>query len=55
MNRFKYGKYKGYWKWDLCIEWFVMANNAFFNKYGFNFNPHKYEGLHSEVRNHIHG
>lgn len=51
MNEVKYGKYNGYWKWDLCVEWFSMNNDDFFNKYGFNFNPHNYEGLYSEVRN----
>ncbi len=34
-----YGKYKGYWKWDLAIDFYKMSNDGFFNKYGFNYVP----------------
>lgn len=35
--RMKFGKFKGYYEWDLAIEWFQTSNDAFFEKYGFNF------------------
>ena len=37
--------YKGYKLIDLAAEWFRMNNDAFFDVYGFNFNPHQYPGL----------
>ena len=43
--------YKGYYKWDLTKEWFQMSNDNVYNKYGFNFNPHKYGDLYIDVRN----
>lgn len=30
---------------DLGCDWFKMSNDGFYEKYGFNFNPHEYKGL----------
>ena len=35
---------------DMGVEWFKMSNDAFFKKYGFNFNPHEYPGLYEKCR-----
>lgn len=42
--------YKGYKLIDLAVEWFRMSNDAFFDVYGFNFNPHKYPGLYEAAQ-----
>lgn len=34
------GKIKHYNAFELGCEWFKMSNNAFYNRYGFNFVPH---------------
>lgn len=34
----------------LGCEWFKMSNDAFYEKYGFNFNPHKIQGLYEKCR-----
>lgn len=36
---------KLYSKKALCLDWFRMSNGAFYELYGFNFNPHEYDGL----------
>lgn len=33
-----------------AIRWFSMSNDAFFELYGFNFNPHDYPGLYEAAR-----
>ena len=33
-----------------ALRWFSMSNDAFFDLYKFNFNPHKYPGLYEEAR-----
>lgn len=38
---------------QLCIDWFLMTNDDFFEKYGFSFNPHKYSGLYEWGRKEI--
>lgn len=50
-----YGKYKGFYKWDLTKDWFSMSNDSFFEQYGFNFNPHDYKGLYADVRKFLYG
>ena len=40
------GKSLMYW----ALEWFSMSNDAFFDLYGFNFNPHNYPGLYEQAR-----
>lgn len=35
----KYGKHKGFYKWDLALVFFQTPNDTFFNMYGFNFVP----------------
>ena len=32
---------KEYSKHQLCLDWFRMSNDGFFELYGFNFNPHE--------------
>jgi hypothetical protein len=51
-KRLLYGKYKGYWRWDLAVNWFQMTNDGFFNFYGFNFVPRG--RLHEEARDFVH-
>ena len=34
----------------LGVEWLNMSNDAFFKKYGFSFNPHKFPGLYERCR-----
>lgn len=46
---------KLYSKKQLCLEWFNMSNDAFYWKYGFNFNPHNYEGLYEWGRKTLYG
>ena len=40
------GKSLMYW----ALEWFSMSNDAFFDLYKFNFNPHNYPGLYEQTR-----
>lgn len=44
-----------YSKRKLCLDWFKMSNDSFFQKYGFNFNPHEYAGLYDWGRMQIYG
>ena len=37
--RMKFGSFKGHYEWDLAVEWFQTSNDAFFERYGFNFVP----------------
>lgn len=37
--REKYGKFRGYFKWDLAKDWLRITNDDFFDKYGFNWVP----------------
>jgi hypothetical protein len=36
---------------EWAVLWFKMSNDVFFEMYGFNFNPHEYEGLYKIARN----
>lgn len=40
---------------DLGCDWFRMTNDSFFDYYGFNFNPHNFEGLYEKCRNLVFG
>lgn len=44
-----------YSKKKLCIDWFRMSNDSFFELYGFNFNPHQYPGLYEWGRKYMYG
>ena len=46
---------KLYSKKALCIAWFKLSNDMFFDIYGFNFNPHEYEGLYEWGQNTLYG
>lgn len=46
---------KPYSKKQLTLEWFRMSNDAFFDQYGFNFNPHEYPGLYEWGRKTLYG
>jgi len=35
---------------DLTKQWFSMSNDAFYDLYEFNFNPHKFNGLYENGR-----
>ena len=39
----------------LGCEWFKMSNDAFFEIYGFNFNPHEIPGLYDKCRQIVFG
>lgn len=34
--------------YDLCVEWLYMTNDDFYNCYGFNFNPHNFDGVYKK-------
>lgn len=34
----------------LGCEWFNMSNDAFYEKYAFNFNPHEIQGLYEKCQ-----
>ena len=34
----------------LTYDWFNTTNDAFYERYGFNFNPHEYPGLYEKVK-----
>ena len=44
-----------YSKKNLCLEWFQMSNDSFYQKYGFNFNPHEHQGLYDWGRKTLYG
>lgn len=46
---------KWYSKKELCLEWFRMDNDSFYEKYGFNFNPHEFKGLYDWGRKTLYG
>ena len=46
---------KLYSKKELCLNWFRMSNDLFFQTYGFNFNPHNYPGLYEWGRKTLYG
>lgn len=46
---------KLYSKKKLCLDWFQMSNDAFYDLYGFNFNPHEYPGLYDWGRKTLYG
>lgn len=46
---------KLYSKKLLCLDWFRMSNDVFYNVYGFNFNPHEYYGLYEWGRKTLYG
>lgn len=46
---------KEYSKHQLCLDWFRMSNDGFFELYGFNFNPHEYPGLYEWGRKYLYG
>lgn len=35
---------------DMWVAWFRMSNDAFYDLYGFNFNPHRWTGLYERCR-----
>ena len=40
---------------EWAVLWFKMINDAFFQLYGFNFNPHDYPYLYEIARNIVYG
>lgn len=40
---------------EWAILWFKMSNNAFYEIYGFNFNPHEYPMLYEIARDEVYG
>lgn len=39
----------------MAILWFKMSNDAFYELYGFNFNPHDYPYLYEIARDEVYG
>lgn len=46
---------KLYSKKALCIAWFRMSNDTFYDIFRFNFNPHDYPGLYEWGRKTLYG
>jgi hypothetical protein len=40
---------------EWAVLWFRMSNDEFYSLYGFNFNPHKYDGLYEIAREMVYG
>ena len=55
MNRYDVMEYKGKTLMEWAVLWFQMSNDAFYQFYGFNFNPHKYPGLYDLARERVFG
>ena len=52
--KFSDDTYKSYDAIKMGCEWFKMSNDAFYEYYGFNFNPHQF-GLFERCRKIVHG
>ena len=50
MHQYDFVLYKGRSLMFWALEWFRMSNDAFYDLYGFNFNPHSYPGLYEAAR-----
>lgn len=44
-----------YSKKQLCLDWFRMSNDLFFQEYGFNFNPRRYNKYNIIIRDSMNG
>lgn len=55
MSRYDVMEYKGKTLMEWAVLWFRMSNDAFYQFYGFNFNPHKYPGLYDLARKQVFG
>ena len=53
--RYAVRRYKGKSLIEWALLWFKMSNDAFFQLYGFNFNPHDYPYLYEIARNIVYG
>lgn len=53
MSYYDLVQYKGKSLMEWAILWFKMSNDAFYESYGFNFNPHNYPGLYDEARKRV--
>jgi len=51
MQKIIYGKYKGYYRWDLAKDWLQMSNDYFYETYDFNWVPDS--ELREEVRKYL--
>lgn len=40
---------------EWAVLWFKMSNDAFYEIYGFNFNPHEYPMLYEIARDEVYG
>lgn len=40
---------------EWAVLWFKMSNDGFYSLYGFNFNPHEYDGLYEIARKKVYG
>lgn len=50
---YKIQPYKGRSLFDWAVTWFKMSNDAFYDLYGFNFNPHDYPMLYELAREEV--
>ena len=47
--------YKGKSLLQWAVLWFKMSNDAFYELFGFNFNPHEYPYLYEIAREEVYG
>lgn len=47
--------FKGKSLLDWAVLWFETSNDAFYELYGFNFNPHRYPMLYEVARKKVYG
>lgn len=52
---FSDGSKKYYDALELTVQWFKMSNDSFYEKYGFNFNPHEHDALYEKGRKIVYG
>ena len=53
MSQYDLIPYRGKSLMQWAILWFTTSNDAFYDCYGFNFNPHDYPGLYEDARERV--
>jgi hypothetical protein len=55
MSVYEATQYHGKSLMEWAVLWFNTSNDAFYQTYGFNFNPHKHPGLYEQARERVYG
>lgn len=55
MSVYEATQYHGKSLMEWAVLWFNTSNDAFYQTYGFNFNPHKYPSLYEQARQQVYG